>query len=222
MESVAINGVIRSEVGKKGTKAVRNTGNIPCVIYGGEEVIHFSAPINEFRSIVYTPNFKKAVISIDGKNYNCILKSTQFHPVTEQIEHIDFLELVPGRALNVEIPVHFKGQAPGIKQGGKLTTKLHKVKVKTIPEALVAELFVDVSELNLGQSVRVKDIEANEDIMLMSAPGTPIASVAIPRALRSAEATSEGEEGEEGEEGTEGGEDTAAEGTEGEGTKEKE
>lgn len=186
MEVVAINGNSRTQIGKKETKAVRNEGQIPAVIYGGGTTVHFSTVLNDVRPIVYTPDFKIVEISVDGKSYRCILKEVQYHPVTEAIQHMDFLRLVDGTPVKVQVPVRFTGTSPGVKEGGKLLQSVRRIKIKTTPEHLVNELLLDISELKLGQAIRVRDIETNENIEIMSAGGTPVAIVEIPRALRSA------------------------------------
>lgn len=198
MESVKISGVNRSSTGKKSTKATRSEGLVPCVIYGGENNVHFSAKQGDFRSLIYTPDFKKAAIEVDGATYECVVKDIQFHPVTDEIQHIDFVQLVSGNMVKLSIPVRFKGTAPGVKNGGKLTPKVRKVKVKTTPENIVSELMADISSMKLGDSIRVKDIELIGDMEMMSAPNTPIASVEVPRALKSAASKAE-EDGAEGE-----------------------
>ena len=194
MESVSIKGQVRESVGKKAAKAVKREGLVPCVIYGGDQVIHFTADSKDFKALIYTASFKLAEIEVAGKTHKCIVKDLQFHPVTDDLQHIDFLELVPGKDIKVAIPVRFRGQAPGVKLGGKLTPKLRRVKIKTKPEHLVDELFADVSGLDLGQSIRVRDIEVSEGMEVMSAMGTPIASIEVPRALRSAAAAAGKEE----------------------------
>ena len=193
MESVAIKGTPRKDLGKKFTKAVRSAGQVPCVIYGGENNIHFSAEVMAFRSLIYTPDFKLAEVEVDGKTYRCILKDIQMHPVTDDLVHLDFLELVPGKTIKLEIPVGAQGIAPGVKQGGKMFQKLRRVKVKTTPESLVEKLMVDVTGVDLGQSVRVRDIEVTEGIEMLSSPGIPVFSVEVPRALRSAAAAADAE-----------------------------
>ncbi|MEO1515531.1 MAG: 50S ribosomal protein L25 [Bacteroidota bacterium] len=198
MESIAISGTIRQALGKKGTKAVRNNAHVPCVIYGGENNIHFSAHKNDFRGIVYTPDFKLIKVELDGKTYTCVVKAIQWHPVTDEISHIDFLELTEGKKLKLEIPVRFKGAAPGVKEGGKMVQKMRRVKVKVAPASLVDAMYVDVSSMGLGQSVRVRDIIVEGDIEIVSSPGIPVASIEIPRALRSAEAAKAAEATDEG------------------------
>ena len=199
MESIAISGNLRTELGKKGNKALRNNGDTPCVIYGGENVVHFSSAQKDFKDLIYTPDFKLAEIKVDGQTYKCILKDIQFHPVTDEVMHIDFLQLIEGRNVKVEIPIKFKGEAPGVKEGGKLMQKVRRVMIKTTPDKIVDELFVDISSLKLGHSVRVRDIEIAEGMEIMNSLGIPVASVETPRALRSAGAAEEAKEAAEAE-----------------------
>lgn len=193
METVAVNGTIRTEVGKKATKAIRKQGEVPCVIYGGENVVHFSSTPGSFKQLIFTPEFKLAEITLDGTAYTCILKDAQYHPVTDEIVHLDFLQLVEGQNIIVNIPVSFKGESPGVKLGGKLVSKLRTVKVKTTPDQIVNQLFVDISETTLGSSVRVRDVEVTDKMQVMNPGATPIATVEIPRALKSAGAAAAAE-----------------------------
>ena len=211
MESVADKAEKRNEVRSKGAKAVRAEGKIPAVLYGGESVESISVDFNDIRHAIYTPAFKLVDLEIDGETVQCIVKDVQFHPVTENIVHIDFLRLIPGHPIKVEVPVRFEGQAPGLRAGGKLVEKMRRIRIKTTPENLIDELIVDVSELMLGSSVRVRDAKIGEGIEIMNPGATPVASVEVPRALRSAEAEAEEAAGEEGEEGTEEATDEAAE-----------
>jgi len=197
METVAVNGTIRTEVGKKATKAIRKQGVVPCVIYGGENVIHFTSAPSAFKHLIFTPEFKLAEISLDGTAYKCILKDAQYHPVTDEIVHMDFLQLIDGQKIIVNIPVAFKGVSPGVKAGGKLVSKLRTVKIKTTPDQIVNQLFVDISEVALGGSIRVRDVEITDGMQIMNPGATPVASVEIPRALKSAEAEEEEEAGAE-------------------------
>ena len=176
--------------------AIRKAGRIPGVIYGGNENIHFTTTLNDIKSVIYTPDFKLAEIDLGGNKQTCILKDVQFHPLTDNVEHIDLLQIEEGRKVKVEIPVRFKGTSPGVKGGGKLIQSLRKVQVKLDPKDLVDELFIDISELELGSAVRVRDIEINDAMELMVNPSIPVAVVEVPRALKSAEAAAEGLEGE--------------------------
>ncbi len=192
MQVVAIKGTPREKTGTKAAKDYRRTGAIPAVIYGAEgEPVHFTTNWNDVKSLIYTPDFKLAEIEVDGKTYKCFLKEVQFHPVKETIQHIDFQLLVPGRKIKVEVPVRFTGTAPGVRAGGKLIQKVRRVKIRTTPEHLVSEVTVDISDLNLGQSVRVRDIDGLEGVEILNAPGIPLATIEIPRALRSAASKAE-------------------------------
>ncbi|NUQ23755.1 MAG: 50S ribosomal protein L25 [Saprospiraceae bacterium] len=191
MEVVAIKGQGRSGLGKKATKAVRNDGRIPCVIYGGGDAIHFTTTGSEVKNLVYSGDFKLAEIDVDGKPHKCILKDIQFHPVNDKILHIDFLRLVDGHPVKVEVPLRFKGVSAGVKAGGKLLQTVRKVKIKTTPEHLVDELSVDITHLEMGQSIRIRDIKPATGIEIINSPGIPIATIEIPRALRSAATTAE-------------------------------
>ena len=186
MQVITINGQIRKDLGKKGAKAVRDQEQIPCVLYGGDEVVHFSTTPADVRHLIYSADFKIAEVVVDGKPFKCILKDKQFHPVTDAILHLDFLRLVDDQPVKVEVPLRFKGTAAGVKAGGKLLQKLRTVKIKTIPQKLVDEINLDVSHLELGQSVRVRDIAAIEGVEILNSLSIPVATIEIPRALRSA------------------------------------
>ncbi len=188
MEIIAVNGVVRSELGKKGTKADRNAAMIPCVMYGGTGNVHFKTTLADVRHLIYTPNFKTAEITLDnGAKHTAILKGTAFHPVNEAILHIDFLELLPNKPVRVEVPLRFKGVSPGVKAGGKLLQSVRRVKIKCTPEDLVDELFVNISQMELGSTSRVREIEVPKGVEVMMSPSIPVAVIEIPRALRSAQ-----------------------------------
>jgi len=187
MQVIEIKGEARKELGKKATKAVRNNETLPCVLYGIENPVHFTTSIAEVRHLVYSPDVKVAQINVGGTDYRAIMKDIQFHPVSEKILHIDFLALEKGRDVKLDVPVRFEGTSPGVKAGGKLIQRLRKVKIKAKSEYLVDEVKLDISKLELGQSVRVRDLKVNENIEILNSPGIPIASIEIPRALRSAQ-----------------------------------
>ena len=217
MEVVAIKGDLRDPARKKGAKAVRREGKVPCVLYGASDNMHFATMPLNLRPVIYTPEFKIVELDIDGAKTRCILKDVQFHPVTDEVVHVDFLELTDGKPVKVEIPVCFTGIAPGLKAGGAMIQKLRRVALKTIPEKLMNELELDISHLQLGQSVRVSDVNVEEGVEVLNNPNIPIASIEVPRLLKSleaeeaeaAEAEAEAAAAAEGEEG-EGGEEPAA------------
>ena len=197
MNVLAIKAEKRERSGKSAARAVRRDGMIPGVLYGGDQPILFSVHPLAIRGAIYTADFHVLELDIDGDKHQCVVRETQFHPVTDQITHIDLLQLVSGKQVKVDIPVHCKGDAPGLKSGGTLVQTLRKISIKAAPEDLLGELVVDISGVNLGQSVRVKDVVLPENIEVLNQPNTPIANIEIPRALRSAEALAEEEEGEE-------------------------
>ena len=180
--------------------ALRKEGRIPAVLYGPSVQEHFSVTHNDIKKLVYTPDFKVGEVELGGNSHKCIVKNVQYHPMTDEIRHIDFLVLKEGTKVKVDIPVKFKGVSPGVKEGGTLMQSMRKVKVKLDPKDLVDTLFIDISELTLGSAVRVKDIEIKEGIEVMVNEATPIASVEIPRALKSAQAEAAEAEGGGGEE----------------------
>ena len=202
MQIVSISTAARTDIGKKATKAVRKSGRIPAVLYGGGEVVHFSTTVKDIKPIVYTPDFKVAEVDIDGAKHKAILKDIQFHPVTDEVTHIDFLKLIDGVKVKVNLPVRFEGTSPGVKEGGKLIASLRTVKVKTVPEKLVDQLIADISETKLGEAIRVKDLQIGDGIEVMTDGNIPVASVNVPRVLKAVDAAGE-EAGEEAAEGAE-------------------
>ena len=183
----------RSGTGKKATKADRAQGLIPCVVYGRDGVEHFTTTHADVRKLVFSPAFQ--LVEFEGASgAKAILKDVQYHPTTEAIEHIDFLKLEDGYPVKVELPLRIKGVSPGVKGGGRLVQSVRKVKVKTLPEHLVDELFVSIDGLELGEAVRVRDIDLPDGVQLLVNTAVPVALVEVPRALRSA-ATAAAKEG---------------------------
>ncbi len=194
MDIVKFTGELRSDVGKKNSKTLRREGSVPAVIYGYKgENVHFSCKPIDVRGLIYTAQFKLAEIDVDGKSYKCILKDADFHPVSDELVHMDFLMLTDGHPIKYNVPVRPVGESPGVKIGGKLQQKLRTVRVKTTPDKMIDHLTVDISSLELGASVRVKDISAPEGFEIMNPMNNPVASVEVPRALRSAAAKAEAE-----------------------------
>ncbi len=186
MEAVTVSGQIRTDVGKKATKAVRKAGEVPAVLYSKEKTIHFATTQKAVKSLIYTPKFKLAEVDVDGTTYRAIVKDVQFDPVTDDIVHMDFLHLIDGHPVKIEVPVRFNGTSPGMRAGGKLLRLMRRIKVKTTPEKMVDELSLDISSLELGQSIRVRDIAPVDGVEIMSPSGAPVGIIEVPRALRSA------------------------------------
>ncbi len=194
MNTVAVSAEVREKTGKTGVKLVRSEGMIPAVIYGNDEPKSIKVKKSEVRHLIYTPDFKLADIDLEGAVEKCILKDYQCHPVTEELLHLDFLRLKDGVPVKVDIPVRFKGASPGVKIGGKLIQQMRKITIKTTPEHLIDEVVVDISHLELNGVLRVKDIEINDNIEVMANGTNPLATVEVPRALKSAKAAAEKEE----------------------------
>ena len=186
MQSVQVSGEVRENLGKKFSKAARREGLVPAVLYGAGDPVHFTIKPLDVRSLVYSPEFKLAELSVGGQTYKAIVKDYQFHPVTDNLRHIDFLALQDGHPIKLQVPVTFQGVSPGVRTGGKLQVAVRRVKIKTTPENIVDKVVLDISNLELGAAIRVRDIEPMEGVEIMNPPGTPIATVEVPRALRSA------------------------------------
>ena len=198
MQTVAIKAQKRESFGKKASKDIRKTGMVPAVVYSKEGVDHVVVSPKDLKPLIYTPEFKLAEVDIDGTSHKAIVKDVQFHPVSDNVVHIDFLKLIEGHPIICNVPVVFKGASPGVKLGGKLTQTLRRVTLKTLPEYLVDKIEGDISEMQLGSSLRIRDLEVPENIEIMNTPATPVALVEVPRAARME--SGDGEEGEEGEE----------------------
>lgn len=205
MKSITINGSQRESVGKKSTKALRNAGKVPCVLYGGDKPLHFSADEIAFSKLVYTPNAHTVVVAMDnGENYNAILQDIQFHPVTDKILHIDFYQLFDDKEVTMDIPVKFVGVARGVLNGGVLRKNKRKLRIKALPGDLPDFIEANIAPLKIGQKLYVTAFE-NDKYRLMHAENTVVCQVRTART-----AILEEEEEEETEEGAEG---TAAEGS---------
>ncbi|MEO6454849.1 MAG: 50S ribosomal protein L25 [Ginsengibacter sp.] len=188
MNTITIEGQLRTEFGKGVTRQLRSEEKVPGVIYGGAKEINFSAPATAFKGIVYTPDFMLAEINIEGASYRCVLKEMQFDKVTDQLLHVDFLELVEDKKVTVTIPLKFTGIPAGVKAGGKLATKMKALKVKTLPRYLRENIEMDITKLELNENLRVQDVIA-ENMEILNSPRIPVASVSMTRQLKQEEAT---------------------------------
>ena len=166
MKTLAINVKERENVGKTNTRALRNQGNVPCVLYGGEKQVTFYAHENDFRKLVYTPDTFVVELDIDGTVTKAIMQDIQFHPVTDKILHIDFLEVFDDKDVTVSVPVILNGLAIGVRNGGKLRKTLRKLSIRSTPENLPDNVTIDITPMTIGEKVYVKDLEApNFDIL---------------------------------------------------------
>ncbi len=204
MKTIVIKGHKRETLGKKESKKLRAQEIVPAVLYGGEEVVHFSVPFKELRSLVYSPNVYLLDLDIDGEIYPAIMQDIQWHPVDEQVLHVDFFKIEADKPIKIEVPVTVTGHAKGIQQGGKLKVNLRRLKVKALAKDLPDAINVDVTELEIGNSVKVGEIEAGE-LELLDTKSNVVVAVNVTRlAKAAAEGSEEETEGEEAEgEGTE-------------------
>jgi large subunit ribosomal protein L25 len=188
MKTITIEGQLRTETGKKATRQLRSQELVPGVIYGGAKEINFSAPASSFKNLVYTPAFQLAEIKVDGQSYRCIMKDLQFDKVSDELNHVDFLELIEGRPVVATIPIKFSGTPVGVKEGGQLITKMKSLKVKTEPQFLMENIEVKLDDLELHGNIRVEDVVI-DNYEILNSPRIPIASVVTTRQLRQEEST---------------------------------
>ena len=186
MKTVQIKGEARENLGKKYAAQARANGNVPCVLYGGETPVHFSAPDASFKQLIYTPDAYVAEIEVAGNKVNAILKDSQFDPVSDKLTHADFLLAPADKPVVVEIPVKTVGVAPGVLGGGSLQTILRKIKVRGSIESIPETIDVDVNGIELGEAVQVKDIPVVEGFEILNAPGAVVARVQVTRNARMA------------------------------------
>ncbi len=218
MKTFKLSGDLRTSLGKKSSKKIRLQGDVPCVLYGGEKTIHFSSPELSFKKIIYTPNAYLIKLTIDGQEHNALLQDVQFHPVTDRIIHIDFKEILFGKDVITQLPIKITGESIGLKEGGKLSQKRRKLKVKGLPSNLPDFIEIDITELEIGESIKVGELDV-ENLSMLDPHRSMIIAVVSSRLAKGmeegelgAEITEEGEgEGEAGEETST--EDTGTEGT---------
>jgi len=190
MNTITIKGQLRTEHGKSAARQLRSENKVPGVIYGGAQEINFSAPAAEFKNLVYTSEFQLAQVEVDSESYRCILKDLQFDKVTDQLIHVDFLELVEDKKVIATLPLKLTGTPAGVKEGGKLITKMKTLKVKTLPKHLKSTIELDISALQLNGNIRVEDVPAG-NYEILNSPRIPIASVVMTRQLKQEEATTD-------------------------------
>jgi large subunit ribosomal protein L25 len=186
MKSIAISGSPRENVGKRDAKELRYQGLVPAVLYGGPTQTHFAVSAADLRAVVYTPVVHFIEIEVAGKKSKAIIKDMQFHPLTEQLIHIDFLLLDDKKPITIEIPVKLTGTSPGVKVGGKLVQKLRKLRVKALPKDHLDNIEVSIEALEVGKSVKVNEINI-PNLTITNAQEDTIVSVTTSRALRQAE-----------------------------------
>ncbi len=211
MESLKITGQKRESLGKKDAKKLREQGLVPGVLYGKDEVTHLAVPFSDLRPFIYTPNVYLIDLEIDGEVHKAMIQDVQWHPVDEQILHIDFLKIEADKPVKIGVPVKLVGTAKGIKAGGKLKVNMRKLRVKALAENLPDAIEVDITKLAIGDSIKVGELQ-RENLEFLDNKSNLIVGVISTRVAKSAMALPEDEEEEgaegEGEEGAEASETT--------------
>ena len=216
MKTLAISAKLRNGTGKKDSKALRNQGNVPCVLYGGEKQVCFYAHENDFRNLVYSPDVFIVELDIEGEKCRAVMQDLQFHPVTDKLLHLDFLEIFDDKEVTVTIPVHLKGNAVGIRDGGILSFRRRKIITRAIPANLPDYIEINIEDVEIGQSIFIKDLR-DERYTFLAPDNAVVVGVRIARELIIEEEEEEEIEGEEGAvvEGEEGAIEGGTEATEG-------
>ncbi len=185
MKTFQLEGSVRANVGKKAAKAVRSTESVPCVLYGNGENIHFESTFSAFRKLIYTPEIYLVELTVDGKTRTAIMKDLQFHPVTDAVLHVDFLEVTPKKPIVMNVPVKLEGLAEGVKAGGKLTQEMRTLKVKATYDKIPENLVIDVTNLGLGKTIQVGALSF-PGLEILSPAMNVVTAVKLTRAARGA------------------------------------
>lgn len=191
MKTIAISGSPRENVGKRDAKELRYQGQVPAVLYGGKEQVHFAVTRTDLQEAIYTPEANFVEITIGGTKTKAIIKDTQFHPLTDLLIHVDFLQLFDDKEIVMEIPVKLTGTSPGVKMGGKLVQKLRKLRVKSLPKNMPQVVEVSIAKMEVGNLFRVRNL-VKGDYLVTNTPEDTIVSVGMSRALKQAENEAKG------------------------------
>ena len=196
MKSITIKGSERESVGKVATKALRNAGAVPCVLYGGNQAVHFSAEEKAFKNLIYTPNAHTVVIDLGkGKSFNAVLQDIQVHPVSDKILHIDFFQLFDDKEITMEVPVKIIGKSKGVMAGGDLRLNTRKLKVRALPKNLPDFIEADITPLDMGNKLYVTKLAA-ENYKILHPDNTVVCQVRISRAaMKAAQEAAKAEKG---------------------------
>jgi|SRR5690554_4304893 len=201
MKHVSLSGSPRENVGSKDAKALRRQDRIPCVLYGGEKQTHFHVSYNELSKLVITPKVHQVDLSLGDEKFNAVIKEVQFHPITDRITHVDFLELADDKMVKIELPLRVTGSAIGVRNGGRLFVQFRKLTVKGFPPQFPDEILLDITKMRIGQKIRVKDLDT-DGLTIVQDPEAVVVSIKTARGVVETDDEEEGEEGAEGAEAT--------------------
>lgn len=183
MQTFNLSGKRREQIGKVAARSARSAEMIPCILYGDGENINFEVTKPSVKSLVYSPNVYKVIVNIDGTEYESLMREIQFHVVTDEIQHIDFLKLVPGKKVTCSVPIKLEGQSIGVKDGGKLVQRVRKATVRAFPVDLVDKVVINVTNLDINHTVRLGDLKI-DNVEVLGSKSIPVATVISPRALK--------------------------------------
>ncbi len=181
MKTFELKGEVRQELGKKATKALRASSLVPCELYGVGENVHFVVSESALRKLIYTPEIYLVKLEVGDKTVDAIMKEIQFHPVTDKILHVDFLQVVENKPIVMEVPVKLEGHAVGVRAGGKLSLEMRKLRVKGLANAIPEKLIINVDNLELGKTMQIKDLQF-DNIELLNGLQSVVCSVKLTRA----------------------------------------
>ncbi len=187
MKTFELKGTLRTDLGKKASKAMRRAGSVPCELYGNGENIHFSCTQDALRKLIYTPEIYLVNLNIEGREEKAIIKELQFHPVSDKVIHIDFLAVTEDKPIVMDVPVRLEGLAVGVRAGGKLSLEMRKLRVKGLYNNVPEVLTINVENLDLGKTIQVKALQF-DNLELLNAPNSVVCAVKLTRAARGAAA----------------------------------
>ncbi|MEN9432027.1 MAG: hypothetical protein RL753_695 [Bacteroidota bacterium] len=181
MQSVTLQGTVRTELGTKYAKQLRDQGQVPCVMYGGDAPVHFYAPILTFRDLVYTAEARMASIELEGKTYQAVIQDMQFHVLNDALTHVDFIQVLDGKPVTIQVPMILTGNSRGVRNGGKLKFSLRNLKVKGLINDLPSSIEHDITELRIGQAIRVAEVKAGKPYEILNSDNAVVVSIAMSR-----------------------------------------
>ena len=181
MQSVTLQGTVRTELGTKYAKQLRDQGQVPCVMYGGDAPVHFYAPILTFRDLVYTAEARMASIELEGKTYQAVIQDMQFHVLNDALTHVDFIQVLDGKPVTIQVPMILTGNSRGVRNGGKLKFSLRNLQVKGLINDLPSSIEHDITELRIGQAIRVAEVKAGKPYEILNSDNAVVVSIAMSR-----------------------------------------
>lgn len=181
MQSVTLQGTVRTDLGTKYAKQLRDQGQVPCVMYGGDAPVHFYAPILTFRDLVYTAEARMASIELEGKTYQAVIQDMQFHVLNDALTHVDFIQVLDGKPVTIQVPMILTGNSRGVRNGGKLKFSLRNLKVKGLINDLPSSIEHDITELRIGQAIRVAEVKAGKPYEILNSDNAVVVSIAMSR-----------------------------------------